>query len=389
MPTKKPLSGSYIPIIEGVPRRLFRGLNEADSENAPGLPNRNRLPNFNPGDLPGGRRITLPDDLPGRRPGGAAGMAPFLHLSSQILIAPGQQLAVPSAPLTAPPGCGLLIDLIKFEVAALLEDNPSNTNQAALAYHGGLLIAGQFKLGDAELTKGFIPLAMFSPALRSSAEQSSLDTQYTTAALSHYVWTPKEPIYVAPGQTLVPVFENRGFLSANFRVRVSYVARPVMGRFQGSRRLPYVMSWQSQVIDLNGTEVDVESTEKDLINNSGSMLSVEAIVGRLAEIYMLGGASYPTQIIEGVRDTGSDYFATAMYQSKASLTSSWGARPIREWPPWFAAYDPFTRAIIGEHEMPADGYYIAGLRSGAIAPGLGASQVFAQVSVIGSREVSP
>ena len=254
---------------------------------------------------------------------------------------------------------------------------------------------------------GFVPLALFGPAVQTVAECAyALDTPGTDAAsgVSTYSWKPADPIYVPPGMILEPSFENRGFLSLAFNVRISYLGRPASAP-PSPQRLPYVTAWQSPVFTADGTEVEADSTEKDLVNALDVPLRVECILGRVLEIFSLPGAPFPVTTIEGNQNPGSGFglaydgsYWKVLNQTKIQLAASWGTKMIDGWLPWPAAFDLWTRSIPCPHDMDPGSFYVAQVRGGSelvacVAttnpPTPAEAQFFVQMSIVGSREVSP
>ena len=117
MPTKKPPYRGAVSIIEGPP--ASRAFSAAQS--------------------------VIEEKLISPSVGMVSGVAPILHLSSQALVKPGQQLAPSLPPLQAP--CAVFVDEITFEVAARSADNnqdPLTPNALSL----GMVVAAQLDLGD-------------------------------------------------------------------------------------------------------------------------------------------------------------------------------------------------------------------------------------------------
>ena len=322
-------------------------------------------------------------------------MADILHLSASVLLAPGAQASPNKQSLTAPKGKGMFIHEIKFDVAMLASDNPTVVSPDAQFINFGAVIAASFKLGDLPITAQFVPLGMFSPCRKIWSEICAATASGTFGgSTSQYSWQPDEPIYVPPGALLEPMLMNLGFLNYNLRVRISYAGK-IADNSPQRTRLPYIAFWKSPNFIVNGTEVEQDSTEKDLVNLLDRPIRVERILGRVFQIYQAAsspGPGYPpVTIIEGTQPTIAisttiNYYAV-LNQTKIRMTSSWGTKPIGDWTNWPAAFDMLTRSIEAAHEIPAGGFYIANVLCGS-EPRTD-SQAMVCLSLVGSREVTP
>ena len=160
--------------------------------------------------------------------------------------------------------------------------------------------------------------------------------------------------------------------------------------FRSVLRLPYVVSWQTPMFDPNGTEVEADSTEKDLVNNLSDPLQVDYFMGRVFEIFTILSEDVPVACIEGTAYPVLGPSIAAGYwkilnQTKLRLTASWGTKMIRDFIPWPAAFDVWTRSIPCPHEMASGAHYIAQVKCGS--EDVDDAQCFAQISIVGSREV--
>ena len=313
-------------------------------------------------------------------------VAPIMQLSAVALVAPNASTAPNTNALRGPAGYGLLIDEIRFTIEALYSDN-NNDQQCYGAVAQGMMVAAQFTLGGKPLTAGFVPIALLGPARATQFAEYAMIVNYFSAeggGTSCYSWRPKDPIYVKPGEVLEPMFENRGLLSLKFRVRVSYTARPCVTP-PAEQRLPYVVAWQTPSFVPTGTEIEVDSSEKDLFNSTGLPLKVECLIGRITTID--SRASTPAMyIVEGNIGYGNTVgYASVLNQTKLQLSASWGTRTVRDWIPWPAVFDMATRSITCPHVLPAKAFYTAKVRSGSVA--ISNMQYFAAVSMVGSYEV--
>ena len=313
-------------------------------------------------------------------------VAPIMQLSAVALVAPNASVAPNTNALRGPAGYGLLIDEIRFTMEVLYSDN-NNDTQCFGAVAQGMLVAAHFTLGGKNLTAGFVPIALLGPARATQFAEYALIQSYFSAdagGAACYSWRPKDPIYVAPGAVLEPTFENRGLLNLKFRVRVSYTARPC-GVPPAAQRLPYVVAWQTPVFVPTGTEVEVDSSEKDLFNGTDLPLRVECLVGRITSID--NRASTPAIYVqEGNTGLSNPLaYASVLNQTKLQLSASWGTRTVRDWIPWPAVFDMQTRSITCPHVLPPKAFYTAKVRGGSVA--ISNIQYFAAVSMVGSYEV--
>jgi hypothetical protein len=317
-----------------------------------------------------------------------------MQLTASVLLAPGAALSPSVQALRAPAGYAMLVDEIKMEVAALSSDVGADSQIPGIE-SAGMLAGAQFKLkqagkDDVLLSAGMVPIAMFAPSVQTQAEHidsSSFIPSTASESRSQYSWFPKSPIYIPAGALLEPTFENRGFLNISLRVRVSYSVRIIPANAPALCRIPYVMAWQSSMFNADGTEVESDSTEKDLANPFDGPIEIERVIGRVVEVLAIVGYSPPIRVIEGnagqhAAPTG---YAFVLNQTKLQLTASWGTRFIQDWIPWAAAFDMWTRSIPATHEMPPKSHYMVQIKGGGES--VTDVQFFACVSMVGSREV--
>jgi hypothetical protein len=377
---------------------LVRSKSPSPGTGAPVVPpGRNVLP-----DIPL-RRPPMRDPRP-QRPGGPIGpldpghglplVIPDgwpLHLTAQMLLQPGASGQSPALQtLRAPVGRWLVIEEIKFEVKMAGADNPDVATAVTNANGMGSVIAVGLSRGQDQITKGYVPMSMFGPSAKPSAERILYLEDAGVLAYSfyeEYSWRLPVPIILAPGDVLVPTFEHRGLFNYKARARISYSGKLYRNKPDGYGVLPYVASWAAQPLQLDGTEREVLSTEKDLVNPSSE--------ATMRAHYMLGRIYFPWQgasnvtMTEGVAENPATWFNAplAADQTKVKISTSWANPVIPEYVPYPAAFDLVNRKLDMEHIIPPEAYFAVGVKSGGVA--INNAQAIAIFSLIGQREVTP
>ena len=314
-----------------------------------------------------------------------------IHLTAQMLMVPGTSGQSPTLQtLRAPFGRWLVIEEVKFEVAMRVSDNLDVATASTNAQCVGSSIACALSRGSNHLTAGFIPVSMFGPVRKQSAERIQiLEVGNAFSYIEEYSWRPTVPIIVAPNEVLVPSFEHRSFLNYKAQVRISYSGHLEQQQPDGYGTLPYVMAWTAPTFTLNGTEVEQISTEKDLSNPSkDSVLNADYMIGR---IYVPFQTATIATIAEGTADSpgsaASVNVPLATDHALVRLSNSWGSQIAPNYAPFPAVFDLWSRKIDMKHIIPPDGYIIVGVKAGSAA--INNTQTVAIFSVVGHREVSP
>ena len=408
--TSREAGGGKVELVEGAPVRQTRATETAareaqtrpqtrpqaarlnpGNEERPSVPKRDLMPNLRPSWRPSAR----PDYRPSRpdyRPGGPVVISDQMpdhwpiHLTSSVLLSPGAAgQNPPLEPLRAPQGRWLVIDEIKFEVRERATDNPDSA-MAVMVRGMGSVIGCKLHLGREAVTGGFVPVSMFSHCQKQLAE---LVLAYVPPIVNEFIeeysWKPPEKIIVNPGETLVPMFEHRGFISYKVRATVSY--RGHLEKIKpDSSKLPYVVSWSSPAISLSGTESEQVSSDRDLLNPWEVPFNVEYMIGRAYFPYQYSEAD--TAIVEGNDyPTSNVSYPRSVDQTKIKITNSWGSAMVPKHAPYPSVFDLWSRRIEAPHQIPPGGFYTVSVKTGGLA--VTNTQAIFEMSIIGWREVSP
>jgi hypothetical protein len=305
--------------------------------------------------VPGGRQPSFPVTSPEAWP---------IHLTGQVLIRPNAGGSPNLQALRAPAKTWLKITEIKFSVQARPGDNADVTFSTYTALGFGAVVAASFVLDGKALTAGPVPLSVFGPSRKLTAERLifSEPGQAQQARAEEYVWPLSVPIFVPPGSVLVPTFEHRGFLDYNIRVRVSYAGELLAKEPTNSEKtkLPFASAWVSPTLALDGTRHEAESTEKDLVGPAGQQFNVEYFIGRQ---YLTIQSTTFKAILDADMDANTFVALGTIERNIDSvglkIGSSWGSPLVTEFSPVYAVFDRVSRQLPAEHIMPEGGYYIA------------------------------
>ncbi|MBU1767883.1 MAG: hypothetical protein KJ648_07265 [Candidatus Omnitrophica bacterium] len=315
-------------------------------------------------------------------------------LTAQVRISPNAGGSPNQQALRAPAKTWLRIDEIRFSVRALKSDNPDVTFSTYTAMGFGAVIAANFTLDGKALTSGPVPVSVFGPSRKLTAERLIFNEPggYIQSRAEEYVWPLEVPIFVKPGSILEPTFEHRGYLDYQIRVRVSYAG--VLLKQAPSQadqsKLPFVSAWVAPTLPLDGTLRTAESTEKDLVGPPAGEFNVEYFIGR--QYLAIQSATFKA-LMDADLDAGG-FVAVGVIERSADLfwlklAGSWGAPVVPEMVPHYAVFDRVSRQLQVPHIVPEDGYYIATVTNNA--QDLSGQNVAGMtiISLVGWQEVSP
>jgi hypothetical protein len=315
-----------------------------------------------------------------------------IHLTAQTLLLPGASGQSPALQtLRAPSGRWLVIEEVKFEVMMSVLDNADVLTVTTNAHCMGSTVACGLQRGKDDITNGYVPVPMFGPVQKQSAERIYFpeDVSNNWSFCEEYSWRPPVPIVVAPNQVLTPTFQHRGYLDYKARVRISYSGHLEHLQPEGYGNIPYVASWTAPIISLTGTEAEQLSTEKDLVNPSKhDVLNVEYMMGR---IYVPFQNTTTASILEGTvyhpGHASTVNVPLATDQTVVKIGTSWANPVTPEYDRFPAVFDLVNRKIDMKHIVPPEGYFVMGVKSGGTL--IANAQVLALFSIVGHREVAP
>lgn len=250
----------------------------------------------------------------------------------------------------------------------------------------GSAVGLKLSLGSFDITKDYTPVHCFDAARNEYGELYGFanNTYYNS-----FSWRLSTPIFVPGGAMINPVAQHRGFTSSPITVTVSYLGRslPEGTRAPSTVKLPYIASYASKTFDTFSASTDADqSTETDLVNNTGSPFNIERIVGRVSSSYF-----------DANQALNVDLSADAALRLLSVRMSDSQGNGIVPRVTQFGQVFPFaTHAWRVDSVMPPGGYYMAYLTKAAAGPSspnyalstFGVNQYQSQVTiaVVGWRE---
>lgn len=137
-------------------------------------------------------------------------------------------------------------------------------------------------IGKHYLTHGFVPLWLLGRVIDDFRERDGA----VAAAVSVY-WRFPSPLYIPPGEYLVPEFYGQNYLDGTAlgsqTVRVQYLARelPEGVRPPDEITIPWVAPYIPASIAAGAAADLVNSNEADLVNPHREVLAVDRFIGRI------------------------------------------------------------------------------------------------------------
>jgi len=306
-----------------------------------------------------------------------------------ILLAAGVNLSEPSGAVI--PDLGLLQNQYR---QPMVIDEINIILKHSVAVASGLLNFGgsvrvKLDLGRIGITSGSIPVWLFGPIMLSNSVsfsnagkvqseniqgQNGVDVTAIPATYSRFRWKLPAPLFISPGQVLVPSFSrtNESSPVATVRATISYSGRRLPDNTPVPRQIavPYVASF----IGKRGATAAI-SADTDLYNAFMTPLHIQRFVGRLQRSDQGGaGALDELQSSAFVGSTPNPQ------QFIVKMSDARGRDVIREYTTWPSVFNPARRSWTAPSILlPRDRYtfYYSAPANSNISP---------MVSLIGWRE---
>lgn len=206
------------------------------------------------------------------------GVTPVI-MSSSCQVARNNTGLPSSLDLTYPYRKAVWIEEIRFQI---YQDQEGGSPGSPISL--GANLAMTLALGRHYIARYPVPIWLLGTVQARSIE-STLETSTVAQWVSQYRWRLPVPLYLEPGQTLLPVFQ-RGIpaglpddgMTNPFTVQVTYAGRVASPKAPRPRTIhvPFVSPF---VTDLSATYQ--ETTENDLANPFDKPLRVQRLTGRV------------------------------------------------------------------------------------------------------------
>lgn len=251
-----------------------------------------------------------------------------LHLTASATIPSSSGGNVNAVSLKNPMGRAMEILEIKWQVRFDFGLNTLRPGDATFVLGGAL--GCRLQLGDMPLTNGYVPVWSFG---RSDNLQECVVS--STRAYSEYSWKLPFPLYVPAGGVVLPSFQNRGLLSGDIGVIISYSARDLPQNYSPPPKVavPYAAAYVSKPFDISAAGTDV-SNETDLANPFDEPIVLQRMTGRVPVLSsQTSGFAYEKSGVP-----------VAAEQMNVRIVDSYGRPIIRDYAPMRQAFSALTRS---------------------------------------------
>ena len=263
-------------------------------------------------------------------------------LSTSVVLAESNGAPADVGALSNPYLTPMLLDEIRF-VAYPQADEPSNV---------GGTVRAKFRMGNIDLTNGYIPIWNFGPQLQESAANKiewpagivGAEVAAQSVYYSQFVWKLPRPLWIDPGAPLVPDFIRMSDpIDGDVTVRISYVARvlPADAPKPELLEVPYVTSFIPEA----GVAV-AESSQQHLRNPFQNDLHVQRFIGRIQVTN--GGVS--------LYEADASYFTPML-----TMSDSRNVAVVKDPTPFGHVFDFSRRAWTFNRELPGKEFFTAQL----------------------------
>lgn len=301
---------------------------------------------------------------------------------------------------------------VKFSVRPKIVIGTGDLLQIAQA--SGALLSCALDAGGEPMTNGLVPVWSFGPSYEPDMEYvqafnwgrpavlSQLLPWWEVWVESYYRWRFDHPLYLKPGQSVVPAFKHTGLTNQAIVAGITVSGRRLLNApTPRTIKIPYAAAWQSKFYDAVTTaDAEEESPETALRNRFDTPLTVERFIGRInqrAQTQEDQGGTGAADRFQAIAEAFEGPWANSLF--KVRQFDSKGNAIVRERAGFRSVYGWRTRAWHCQHALPAGAYHkvlltkktVSGLSLYASAnPNKVVSlQAAAQVSMIGWREVKP
>lgn len=277
--------------------------------------------------------------------------------------------------LTYPFRKALWIEEIRFTIVRATQGGiPADRNGAQSL---GALVAMTLQMGRHYIARYPTPIWILGTAQDRYQEQSTDVALSTTEYLSQYRWRLPSPLYLEPGQTLLPVFQ-RGLPAGlpddaydqNFTVYVTYAGRTVDPSQPKPRsiQVPYVAPFLT-----NNASTYQQSNEYDLLNMFDKPVRVQRMTGRVYTFLTTTRALETQALTPRPADIASNLYV--------KIEDSWGGKMVNDPTGPSDVWDIIRGAWTIDTVMPPKGQYLVKVSNLNTAAGQ-----YLHVALIGERQ---
>jgi hypothetical protein len=329
----------------------------------------------------------------------------LVAITAQATLNPGDSIDLPIDALRNNLGENVLVDTLRWVIDAQQQVESADPPTSPVGFPGaGVTISMRF--GDKPLTGGEVPIYCLGPAVGQDVETSILGvaddttTEMLLGSFSSGVWELDHPMSMDQGQALSIHLTHHGLLNLPCVVSLALTGRA--GRdLPRSRWLPYVAAWVPPAFDptvpTSVAPTIVVSTERDLVNRTGTTLEIARFIGRLMRLGVSGSPLGGANVVQnaekvfatvqgGISDQPtSEWFPSALDSFLTITMSDSRANdniPVAQ--QFRMVFEPERRSWECPHELEENGYYIAELT--LTVPAVLDASVQPSIAMIGSWE---
>lgn len=136
-------------------------------------------------------------------------------------------------------------------------------------------------IGKIPITNGFVPIWNFGPTVNYGLENiNTVSNGGVYYNIQCYRWTLSKPMWVPPNASFQVSFYNRAVKDSTVTGAIAISGYTLKGKAPGATTVPYAAAYVSPSFEYLKTALTANSTEKDLVNNTGKELQVERLTTR-------------------------------------------------------------------------------------------------------------
>lgn len=247
-----------------------------------------------------------------------------------------------STRLESPFGNAMWLDEIRLRMPSADGTSSDATGWASLAL--------ELKLGNLNLTKGYVPISLFGKVLNSD--------ELSETQPGKFVWKLPKPLFIPAREFLRPTMYLSPYSGAPAStVTIEYVCRPLPKGTQTPEtlQLPWVSWYQTPMLATGSDQVGDQSTPADIYNPWDEELHVQRFLGRL----MVQGSN--TEEANNMALCSAEInLATGALTVGALVTAqdSYNNILIRDRTPFAHVFDSIDRAWTVNSILPPKGFYL-------------------------------
>lgn len=302
---------------------------------------------------------------------------PPVHFFAESDVTAGGEATLKSEALSNRTGRG--VEIHEIRLAAWLD--PQTTIESIDL--GGVLRL-RLSVGEDKkakiLTNGFIPFWLLG---KTEQEPSQVfiggNAVAAGGASALYIWRLSRPWYIPPNVPVNAQLQHSGALRDTVRGMIGLAGRYVDVR--STSFVPYASAYVSKPFGYSDVDTD-ESNERDLVNITGRVLTVDRIIARVGVIKNVTASG---TLIGSYLDRSD---AAQVRMVNLRMFTSTNLPIIRDYSAPRAIFG-YSRSLDSEHQLGVNDFYRVGVRKTAgevVTPAFDTWSAQAQVSIVGCRE---